>query len=309
MLEWFHFCTILNLQLFFCLTVYFLYMIEETLGFNGHNPVKSQILKVNLVDYLSTGSPDVIHQGVSPHFYWVFHHKEAHLFGWLISWSNLRLWSYWKVKRTRCQTGNSWITWCEVVTTGFAHVYIYIYIVYAISPPWNLTWTLKIDALKRKFSFDTVMFGFRLIFLEYVCMFTYFAGVPQMQFDLSYTVLHFVWQVCAATSKYQHECHGYSFKSVMILYKNSLTIFKPTVTKRSLVLNQNAAFVPVIMLYIWLAQEKVLGATLVLRTCACLSGELAGACEEWSNMPLLAYPIVIDAGLLHEYMFFWYMPW
>lgn len=95
----------------------------------------------------------------------------------------------------------------------------------------------------------------------------------------------------------------------MILYKNSLTIFKPTVTKRSLVLNQNAAFVPVIMLYIWLAQEKVLGATLVLRTCACLSGELAGACEEWSNMPLLAYPIVIDAGLLHEYMFFWYMPW
>lgn len=127
MLEWFHFCTILNLQLFFCLTVYFLYMIEETLGFNGHNPVKSQILKVNLVDYLSTGSPDVIHQGVSPHFYWVFHHKEAHLFGWLISWSNLRLWSYWKVKRTRCQTGNSWITWCEVVTTGFAHVYIYIH--------------------------------------------------------------------------------------------------------------------------------------------------------------------------------------
>ena len=66
-------------------------MIEETLGFNGHNPVKSQILKVNLVNYLSTGSPDVIHQRVSPHFYWVFHHKETHLFGWLIKPEALKL--------------------------------------------------------------------------------------------------------------------------------------------------------------------------------------------------------------------------
>ena len=242
---------------------------------------------MNLVNYLSTGSPDAIHQRVSPHF----------LFGYSTTrkpissdgWSNLRLWSYWKVKRTRCQTGNLWISWCEESNNQFC-IYSLLYTI----------WTLKIDALQRKFSLDTVIFGFHFIFLEYVCMFTYFTGVPQRQFDLSYTVQHFVWQVCPATSKYQHECHGYSFKSVMLLYKNSLTTFNPTVTKRSLVLNQNAAFVyrSSCCTFDW-RRKKVLGATLVLRTCACLSGELAEACEEWSNKPLLPYPIMIDAWLLH----------
>ncbi len=59
--------------------VAFLYMIEQTLAVDGHNPAPSQILKV-----ISSTTYQLVRccpSTLSPHSYWVFHHKEAHLFG------------------------------------------------------------------------------------------------------------------------------------------------------------------------------------------------------------------------------------